>query len=225
MIPTLTSRQVAELDELTARNFGISVEWLMEAAGWRAAFMCDFPTAVVCGPGNNGGDGLAAARHLHRWARLVSVCCVDRSKYGGAAAGELAALEKAGVEILDDLRLEGAQTVLDAIFGTGLRRPPEGKYAEWIEAINESELDVVALDVPSGLDGDSGLAYSPCVRANTTITFTLPKHGLVMLDGPRVSGEVWVGDIGVPMQALREIGVDPPKGLFELSEIFKLPHR
>lgn len=197
----------------------------MEAAGWRAAFMCDFPTAVVCGPGNNGGDGLAAARHLHRWGRLASVCCVDRSKYSGPAAAELDALEKAGVQIRDDLSLDGAQTVLDAIFGTGLRRPPAGRYAEWIEAINESGLDVVAVDVPSGLDADSGLAYAPCVRATTTITFTLPKHGLVMLDGPRVSGEVWVGDIGVPRQALREIGVEPPPDLYQLSEIFRLTPR
>jgi NAD(P)H-hydrate epimerase len=197
----------------------------MEAAGWRAAFMCDFPTAVVCGPGNNGGDGLAAARHLHRWGRLVSVCCADRSRYTGAAAAELAALEKAQVHVGDELQLEGAQTVLDAIFGTGLRRPPDGVYAEWIEAINGSGLDVVAVDVPSGLDADSGLAYAPCVRADTTITFTLPKRGLLMLDGPKVSGEVWVGDIGVPMRALREIGVEPPADLFGLSEIFKLGQR
>ena len=194
----------------------------MEAAGWRAAFMCDFPTAVVCGPGNNGGDGLAAARHLHRWGRLASVCCLDRSRYTGPAATELAALERAGVEVSDELRLDGAQTVLDALFGTGLRRPPEGKAAEWIEAVNDSGLEVIAVDVPSGLDADSGYAYSPCVRATTTITFTLPKRGVLMLDGPRVSGDVWVGDIGVPMQALREIGVEPPRDLFRLSEIFKL---
>jgi NAD(P)H-hydrate epimerase len=222
-LPTLSSRQVAELDELTARNFGVPVEWLMEAAGWRAAFMCDFPTAVVCGPGNNGGDGLAAARHLHRWGRLASVSCVDRSKFGGAAAAQLAALEKSGVDVAGELRLDGATIVLDAIFGTGLRRPPEGKYAEWIGAINDSELDVVAVDVPSGLDADNGLAYSPCVRASTTITFTLPKRGLLLLDGPRVAGDVWVGDIGIPMQALREIGVVPPPSLFQLSEIFQLP--
>jgi ADP-dependent NAD(P)H-hydrate dehydratase / NAD(P)H-hydrate epimerase len=221
-LPTLTSRLVSELDRLTADGFGIPVEWLMEAAGWRAAFMCDFPTAVVCGPGNNGGDGLAAARHLHRWGRLVSVSCVDRSKLSGPAEAELTALEKSGVEVGEELRLDGAQIVLDAIFGTGLRRPPDGRSAEWIEAINGSGLDVVAVDVPSGLDADSGLAYSPCVRATTTITFTLPKRGLLLLDGPRFSGEVWVGDIGIPMRALREIGVTPPESLFQLSEIFKL---
>ena len=194
----------------------------MEAAGWRAAFMCYFPTAVVCGPGNNGGDGLAAARHLHRWGRLVSVCCADRTRLGGAAAAELHALEQSGVEVGEELRLEGATIVLDAIFGTGLRRPPEGRYAEWIKAINDSGLDVVAVDVPSGLDADNGLAYSPCVRATTTITFTLPKRGLLLLDGPHVSGEVWVGDVGIPLQALREIGVEPPPRHFQLSEINKL---
>ena len=221
-LPTLSSRQVAELDQLTAEQFGISVEWLMEAAGWRAAFMCDFPTAVVCGPGNNGGDGLAAARHLHRWGRLASVCCADRSKLTGPAAAELRALESSGVDVVSELRLDGAQIVLDAIFGTGLRRPPEGRFAEWIESINSSGVDIVAVDVPSGLDADSGLAHSPCVRATSTITFTLPKPGLLVLDGPKVSGEVWVGDIGIPMRVLREIGVTPPPSLFQLSEIFKL---
>lgn len=221
-LPTLSSQQVRELDRLAAEHFGVPVDWLMEAAGWRAAYMCDFPTVVVCGTGNNGGDGLAAARHLHRWGRLASVACIDPSKFTGVAAAELAALERLGVEISTDLRLDGAQIVLDAIFGTGLSRPPREKFAEWIEAINESELTVVAVDVPSGLDGDSGLAYSPCVRADTTVTFTLPKPGLLRLDGPKVAGDVWVADIGIPFEALRAIGVTPPRSLFELSEIVQL---
>ena len=75
--PTLSSDQARQVDALAEERFGISVEWLMEAAGWQVARFVGQRAAVVCGVGNNAGDGLAAARHLHRWGRLASVCCVD----------------------------------------------------------------------------------------------------------------------------------------------------
>lgn len=200
----------------------MAVDWLMEAAGWRAARVCDKPAAVVCGVGNNGGDGLAAARHLHRWGRLASVSCVDPSKFRGEAAAELDALRRSGVEVSSELVLGGARIVLDAIFGTGLNRAPQGRFAEWIEAIDRSGLEVIAVDVPSGLDADSGVAYSPCVRATKTITFTLPKTGLLRGDGPKQAGEVLVADIGVPLEAMRELGIEPPASLFARDEIVAL---
>ncbi len=182
----------------------------MEAAGWQAARMCDGRTAVVCGVGNNAGDGLAAARHLHRWGRLASLSCIERSRLRGDAQRELEALLKLGVEIGDQPSFAGADLVLDAVFGTGLNRAPEGRFAEWIEAINDSRLRVVAVDLPSGLDSDTGVAYSPCVRADVTVTFTLPKAGLLTADGPRMAGHVSVADIGIPHEALAAIGVKPP---------------
>lgn len=179
----------------------------MEAAGWQAARTCDGRTAVVCGIGNNAGDGLAAARHLHRWGRLASVSCIERARLRGDALRELEALIKLGVEIGDQPSFPGADLVLDAVFGTGLNRPPEGRFAEWIEAINASGLRVVAVDLPSGLDSDTGVAYSPCVRADVTVTFTLPKAGLLTADGPRVAGDISVADIGIPNEALVAIGL------------------
>ena len=201
--PSLTSAQVKELDRLASERFGIALDWLMEAAGWQAARMCEGRTAVVCGVGNNAGDGLAAARHLHRWGRLASVSCADRSRLRGDAARELAALDSVGVQVEDSPSFADADLVLDAIFGTGLNRAPEGRFARWIEAINASGLRVVAVDVPSGLDSDSGVAYAPCVRADVTVTFTLPKSGLLRADGPRLAGKVTVADIGIPNEALR----------------------
>ena len=208
--PSLTSAQVRELDRLASERFGIALDWLMEAAGWQAARACDGRTAVVCGVGNNAGDGLAAARHLHRWGRLASVSCIERTRLRGDALRELEALLKLGVEVGDHPNFAGAGLVLDAVFGTGLNRAPEGRFAEWIEAINASGLRVVAVDVPSGLDSDTGVAYSPCVRADVTVTFTLPKAGLLTADGPRVSGEMSVADIGIPNEALAAIGVEAP---------------
>lgn len=180
----------------------------MEAAGWQVARLVDRPAVVVCGVGNNAGDGLAAARHLHRWGLLVAVCCVDSSRLRGAAARELEALERGGVETSASLSFDGAEVVVDAIFGTGLSRPPEGRFAEWIEGINASGRRVLAVDVPSGLDAESGVAYSPLVRADVTITLGLPKRGL--------AGDVVVVDIGVPADAYAAVGAhvrDEARGL------------
>jgi ADP-dependent NAD(P)H-hydrate dehydratase / NAD(P)H-hydrate epimerase len=220
--PFLTSLKVKEVDSLAQERFGISVEWLMEAAGWQVARFCQQATAVVCGVGNNAGDGLAAARHLHRWGRLASVCCVDPQRLRGAAAQELEVLRRVGVEISTDLRLEGAEVVVDAIFGTGLSRRPEGTFANWIEAINSSQLRVIAVDVPSGLDADSGVAYAPCVKAQTTVTLGLPKPGLLAGDGPRVAGEVWVADIGVPFEAYAMVGLAVSPHLFSTGDRVRL---
>jgi len=221
-LPHLSSAQVKEVDALAAERFGIPVDWLMEAAGWQVARFCTEPTAVVCGAGNNAGDGLAAARHLHRWGRLASVSCADSERLRGAAARELEALRRIGVEVSADLDLGGAGMVADAIFGTGISRAPEGRFADWIEAINGSGLPVIAVDMPSGLDADSGVAYAPTVRATTTVTLGLPKAGLSTADGPRLAGEVWVVDIGVPFEAYAALGIEVPPDLFARSRTFKL---
>src|ERR1700682_4124673 len=166
--PTLSSLQVKEVDSLTQERFGISLDWLMEAAGWQVARSCPEATVVVCGGGKNAGDGVAAARHLHRWGKLAGVCCIDLARLQGAAARELVALRRIGVQVWADLRLDGAEAVVDAIFGTGLSRRPEGAFAAWIDGINSSQKQVIAVDVPSGLNADNGVAYAPSVKAHTT---------------------------------------------------------
>jgi hydroxyethylthiazole kinase-like uncharacterized protein yjeF len=221
-LPNLTSAQVKEVDSLAQERYGVSVEWLMEAAGWQVARFCRGRTAVVCGVGNNAGDGLAAARHLHRWGRLSAVSCVEAGRLRGAAALELEALRKLGVPVSSELALDGAQIVVDALFGTGLSRPPEGTFAAWIDSMNASRQRVVAVDLPSGLDGDTGVAYAPCVRAHTTVTLGLPKPGLVKGDGPSLAGEVWVADIGVPFEAYSDIGIQIPPHLFAMHDRVQL---
>jgi ADP-dependent NAD(P)H-hydrate dehydratase / NAD(P)H-hydrate epimerase len=179
----------------------------MEAAGWELARRCPGQTLVLCGTGNNGGDGLAAARHLHRWGRLRGVACIDRARLRGPAAREADVLERLGVRIASEVRLEGAGTVLDALLGTGLSRAPEGRYANWIRAANRAGVEIVAADIPSGLDADSGQAYDPCIRAHTTVTLGLPKTGLLLADGPARCGHLVVADIGIPGEALEAVGV------------------
>ena len=173
----------------------------MEAAGWELARHCGGRTAVLCGAGNNGGDGLAAARHLHRWGRLHAVACIDRARIKGPAELEADVLDRLGVAIEAVPRLEGAEVILDALLGTGLSRAPEGRYAEWIRAANASGLEIVAADLPSGLDADTGRAYDPCIRATVTVTLGFPKVGLTLADGPAHVGQLEISDIGIPAEA------------------------
>jgi ADP-dependent NAD(P)H-hydrate dehydratase / NAD(P)H-hydrate epimerase len=205
-LPQLTSEQARQVDALVEERFGVRIDWLMEAAGWQVARLVDRPAVVVCGVGNNAGDGFAAGRHLHRWGRLVRVCCVDPERVRGPAAVELEALRRSGAAISTELSFDGADLVVDAIFGTGLNRAPEGRFAEWIEAINASGKRVLAVDVPSGLDADSGVSYSPSVRADMTIALGLPKPGL--------RGAVVVVDIGIPLEAYAAVGVEVGPELF-----------
>ncbi|HKW58790.1 MAG TPA: NAD(P)H-hydrate epimerase [Candidatus Dormibacteraeota bacterium] len=210
-LPAIRSSQAKEVDRLCEERFGISVEWLMEAAGWQVARCTGGRAAVVCGVGNNAGDGLAAARHLHRWGRLASVACVDAARLQGPAARELESLRRTGVEVGDRLELEGAEWVVDAIFGTGLSRAPEGRFREWIEGVNASGKLVLAVDVPSGLDAENGVAYAPTVRADVTVALGLPKPGL-----DHVGGKVIVADIGIPREAYAAVGIELPTDAAEL---------
>jgi NAD(P)H-hydrate epimerase len=221
-IPLLTSAQVREVDRLASERFRLPVSWLMEAAGWQVARHCRTRTLVVCGKGNNGGDGLAAARHLHRWGRLAGVACLQPDRLSGLAAEQAEALRAMGVEIASRPDFSGAQVVLDALLGTGLSRPPEGPVAGWIEAVNGSGLRVVSVDVPSGLDADSGRAEGACVNAALTVTLGLPKAGLLSGEGPARAGEVWVADIGVPFEAYAELGIRVPPHLFAMHDRFQL---
>lgn len=221
-VPSLIRSQVAEVDRLAAERFSIPVAWLMEAAGWQIARHCRARTAVLCGTGNNGGDGLAAARHLHRWGRLHSVCVTDRDRLKNPAAGQAAALEAAGVEIDSSPRLEGAQLVLDAIFGTGLERPTEGRAADWMALINRGKRRVLSADIPSGVDADDGHQLGEAVRADTTVTLGLPKRGLLVGDGPALAGTVWVVDIGIPHAAYEMVGLQVPPHLFSMHDRIEL---
>src|SRR5262252_505130 len=112
-LPTIRSSQVKQADTLADERFGVPIDWLMEAAGWQIARRCDAPSVVLCGVGNNGGDGLAAARHLQRWGRLASVCCVDRVRLRGDALRELDVLLRLGITVSDEPSFRDAEIVLD----------------------------------------------------------------------------------------------------------------
>jgi hydroxyethylthiazole kinase-like uncharacterized protein yjeF len=219
----LTSEDVGGLDA-AALECGVSTMQLMEVAGWQVA-RCAWrrlggtaAVSVIAGYGNNGGDGLVAARHLATWGCGVRVLVLaTESRVTGIVAGHVASALRCGVDVIVDAdpgAVHGVVTdsdlVLDAILGTGLRSAPREPQAGAIRAINEALIPVLSVDVPSGLDATTGEALDPTVHAALTCTLTAMKQGLRRGDGPRQAGEIWVADIGMPAAAWRRAGLLQP---------------
>jgi NAD(P)H-hydrate epimerase len=217
MIPVLAPAEAAALDA-AALERGIAVETLMENAGRElASAAVDVAggaygrrAVVVCGKGNNGGDGLVAARHLAR--RGVGVCVlllVERETYRGAAAANLARLERTSARVrrfdagAAARELARADVVIDAVFGTGFAGRVEGAPADAIAAVNERGATVVAADIPSGVDGETGAVDGPAVRADVTVTFGAPKPGVLLPPGSGLAGVLEIADIGIPTDLVR----------------------
>jgi NAD(P)H-hydrate epimerase len=163
------------------------------------------PVLVLCGPGNNGGDGFVAARHLEmeRWPITVAPLKGAGELRGDAA--HAAGLWKGRVASPSPALLDGRPLVIDALFGAGLARPIDGIAAELIGAIDREALPVVAVDVPSGLHGDTGEVMGTALRAQVTVTFFRAKPGHYSLEGLRRCGELLVVDIGIPSAMLDAI--------------------
>jgi len=161
---------------------------------------------VLCGPGNNGGDGFVAARHLSAAGVDVRLALLgDRDGLTGEAA-EAARRWPGAVAALAPEMLGGPELVVDALFGAGLSRPLEGLARAAVEAIGARRLDCLAVDVPSGLDGDSGRILGAAPPCKLTVTFCRAKPGHYLLPGRALCGEVVVADIGIPEDVVERIG-------------------
>ncbi|GHU04586.1 bifunctional NAD(P)H-hydrate repair enzyme [Alphaproteobacteria bacterium] len=203
----LTNEEMRQADRAAIAG-GISALSLMENAGWGVASAIrdrfePRPVVVLCGPGNNGGDGLVAARRLSEWGWPVKVALLKDSYSGEAAT--VASRWKGPVQALGVECLEGRPLILDALFGAGLSRPLSGAAAEIIREIGQRGLDMVSIDIPSGVDGDSGEIRGVAAKARLTVSFFRPKPGHILLPGRELTGELAVVDIGVPSSVLTEI--------------------
>lgn len=186
---------------------GIPAATLMERAGGAAwvALRELWPRArrvvVLCGAGNNAGDGFVLARRAREGGLDVTLCLLSPAErlHGDARSNfeRLAALRLKPVP-LSAAVLMGADVLVDAIFGIGLDRPVSGAFALAIEAVNAHAAPVLAIDLPSGLDADSGAVMGTAVRADATLTFIALKRGLFCGDGPRYCGRLLFDDLGVP---------------------------
>jgi ADP-dependent NAD(P)H-hydrate dehydratase / NAD(P)H-hydrate epimerase len=185
-----------------------AADWLIEHEPVRAGIQ------VVCGPGNNGGDGWVVARRLLIAGLDVhAISSVSPSSLAGDAEQMFAAYAGSGgtwsqFQDAEQLRLllQRSQLIVDALFGTGLQRSLEGAHAEIVGAINAASAAKVALDLPSGLDADTGAVHGVCVQADATVTFGHPKLGLLTPNGVALGGQLAVVDIGVPPAACQGVG-------------------
>ncbi|HEV2551558.1 MAG TPA: NAD(P)H-hydrate dehydratase [Stellaceae bacterium] len=205
----LTPAEMSRADR-AATAAGITGVELMENAGRAIAdtVMARWSPCrvlVFCGPGNNGGDGFVAARHLAASGWPVRLALLGtRDKLSGDAAHH-AALWREPVLPLDAKFLDGTDIVIDAIFGAGLSRPVEGAARSVIEAMASLRPPIVAVDVPSGLDGGTGEVRGAAARAAITVTFFRKKPGHLLLPGRALCGEVVVADIAIPAEVLEAI--------------------
>ncbi|MFC1548534.1 NAD(P)H-hydrate epimerase [Candidatus Omnitrophota bacterium] len=212
----VSAEQMAEIDRKAQEDYGIAQIDLMENAGHSTArviiedtpSMKDEKIGILCGKGNNGGDGFVVARHLMKECpeRLTVYITDPKGVKPGAALDNLKVIQDLKIDIcpMNDLDLAGITMAVDAIFGTGFRGELSEDLKEIARKLNGSAAKVYAVDVPSGLNSTTGEASKDCFRSDKTITFGLPKQGFFVKDGPAVCGEIVLKDIGFPEALLKE---------------------
>ncbi len=181
--------------------------WLDAAASGRsgAHVRSGLKVCAVCGTGNNGGDGFVAARHLANWGYDCTVFVAgDPGRLQGEARQNYEALVRRGLPVIDvpevsELRaLEDADLIIDALLGTGIRGEVMERISEVMDVINSAEAPVLAVDIPSGINADTGEVCGNAVVADVTVTFAAPKTGLLLYPGADFAGAITVADIGIP---------------------------
>ncbi|NMB34995.1 MAG: NAD(P)H-hydrate dehydratase [Firmicutes bacterium] len=214
----VSGKKMGEIDGEAISRFGIPGLILMENAGLRVVQLIQElrpdgkqgRVAIFCGRGNNGGDGFVIARHLRRLGYRVTTWALDRADaYKGDAAVNYQILLQQGEEVLKMKEgnplafiedLGAGDLIVDALLGTGLGRPVEGLLAEVIAALNDSAAQIISADIPSGVSADTGEILGIAVQAHYTVTFALPKRGLLLFPGAAHTGRLIVADIGMPAE-------------------------
>jgi NAD(P)H-hydrate epimerase len=213
----VSAEQMRRIDESAQTDYQIPGVILMERAAWtvleeiqRFTTLSGKVIYIFCGKGNNGGDGLALARMLPEFgAEVTVVLMANPEQYRGLAGENLARIKHFGVKqcLWDQLDLAGLQQadlIVDALLGTGASGAPTGVIAAAIEAMNHSQKPVFAVDIPSGIDVDTGQIPGVAIQATRTVTFGLPKPGLLVYPGADLAGELVISPIGFPPSLLND---------------------
>ncbi|MFH1369168.1 MAG: NAD(P)H-hydrate epimerase [Elusimicrobiota bacterium] len=212
---SVTSAEMREIDRRATEEFGVASRTLMENAGKAVADAAESIAKssvnkrilVLCGPGNNGGDGLVAARYLQNRGYKVKVLLI---KEPGAFKGDTLENYKLAENLWLDMHVFGDSTifrdydvVIDALLGTGTKGEIAGAYKLAIDYINSSGVPVVSVDIPSGLDADTGMVFGTAVKAQITVTMALPKKGFENPEAAQYLGKLIIADIGIPEELLK----------------------
>ncbi|MEA5084587.1 MAG: NAD(P)H-hydrate dehydratase [Lachnospiraceae bacterium] len=213
--------QMREMDRLTIEETGIAGIVLMENASQAVAKGClkyvdqfkNPKVAVVCGGGNNGGDGFAVARILKCNGIESKIIFIgNENKLTGDALVNYNVAKKFDIEVITDLSdlesvFEKQHVIIDGIFGTGFTGEPRNPAAEVIEKINQSGKYIISIDIPSGVNADTGTVAEVCIKADETVTFALPKIGTILYPGADYCGKLTVADICIPHKNAEKAGV------------------
>ncbi|HEV8377582.1 MAG TPA: NAD(P)H-hydrate epimerase [Tepidisphaeraceae bacterium] len=213
----LARQQVREVDRIAIEKYHIPGIVLMENAARGATDVAlemlgqgaNQNILILCGGGNNGGDGLAISRHLHNHGHNIRIAlCTDPAKYQGDALINWRIVEAMN---LPRLLWENAfdqmpspDLIIDAIFGTGLTETARPPFTQILDRVTATRRSILAIDIPSGLDCDTGRPLGPCIRATRTVTFFAPKIGFENPESKQFTGPVTVADIGCPREAIDE---------------------
>lgn len=209
-----SSHDIALLDELAIRH-GLDIAQMMELAAWHLMTLCILMNiakqdyiVILAGKGNNGGGGIAAARHMYNygWKRVRIVLAEKDKHLSPNAAHHLALARKMRVPVVsyhshskdakDDI--ERADVIIDALLGSNLSGDPRGPYAELITLANDASAQIIALDIPSGLNPNTGGCHNPCIKADATLMLALAKHCCRVRKDREHLGNVYLADLGVP---------------------------
>ncbi|MFA5535857.1 MAG: NAD(P)H-hydrate dehydratase [Bacillota bacterium] len=220
----VTGEEMRKLDQDTIQNYFLSSMVLMEQAALRVAELASFKLnnqlankriLVFTGKGNNGGDGFAAARLLSQAGAIVSVFMICRpEELTGDALTNYRAFQRFGgktrfLQRESDLQrvalaLINTDLIIDALYGTGFKGNVTGLAMDLLNMLNENNIPIIAVDLPSGLHANTGQVGQIAIRANATVTFGLPKIGLLLEPGASFAGELWLGDISLPAQLIKK---------------------
>jgi len=222
----VTSLRMSEVDKIAVGEYNISILQMMENAGRNLAdFVSELKpkkVAVFFGKGNNGGGGLVAARHLS--IKGIKTEIVSASKnLNPIPAKQLHILRKTGMKEKKKTKLKKGDVIIDALLGYNIKGEPKGKYADFINYINSMKkkgVKVVSLDLPSGLDPNSGKPYAPCVEATYTLTLALPKIGLKHAS-KKNTGKIYLVNIGIPNKVYRCLKINI-KDYFSKGDLVEL---
>jgi NAD(P)H-hydrate epimerase len=214
----LTSDEMREADQEAITEFGIGVLSLMENAGSAVASTARMllggsavgkKVGVLSGKGNNGGDGLVAARHLHNWGAEIRVLLSDSEALGPVPSGQLKAVKEANVSVQDTRgSIDGLDLLVDSLLGYNARGNPREPIRGMILRANASMIPILAVDLPSGLDATTGECNDPCVMAKATLTLGFPKTGFLNPDSRKCIGRLYLADVSLPLEVYKKRSQD-----------------
>jgi len=238
-VPSVTAKQMAEVDRVTIEEIAISVDALMENAAHQIARAARALVGRVdgkrivglVGRGNNGGDAAGALRHLAGWgAEVRAEVAAFPDDVRETTARQLISLLQIGPSVVRYANpeaprgpLPNADLVIDGLFGYSVRGAPRDPIADLIRAANSSATPILAVDIPSGLDPDTGTGTDVAIHAKATVTLALPKTGLLATGARGAVGELLLADIGIPHLAFARVGIDTRR-LFVDGDLVRIRH-